>query len=266
MQKNRLSLPIGALVAIGVGVGVATGWFRGSTAAVIIDPPAPLAGRSSSTSEGWSVPSAPSVPSSESSESVESSESSSLPPSVLLRVPFGAQAPHGNWDPPYDEACEEASLILAQAFFADESNLSAQEMDRRILELVDWETRAGLPIDITMAQLKDVAAQRYGLKTTLVDDPSVDDIKQALAAGHPVIVPLAGQDIGNPYYSGDGPPYHVLVIIGYDERNFITQDVGTKRGEQYAYRYDVIMSALHDWTGSTATIRTGAKRALIIEG
>jgi hypothetical protein len=185
---------------------------------------------------------------------------------LRLHVPFGVQAPLANWDPPYDEACEEASLILAQAFFSGETSLTSAEMNTRILDLVDWETKAGLPIDITVAQLQNVADKKYGLKTAIVDNPTVEDITQALAAGHPVIVPLAGQDIGNPYYSGDGPPYHMLVIIGYDGSHFITQDVGTKRGEGYAYSYDTILNALHDWNGTNAAIRGGAKRMLVIEG
>src|SRR3989344_4828168 len=32
---------------------------------------------------------------------------------VNLKVPFTSQAPTGNWDLPYQEACEEASALMA---------------------------------------------------------------------------------------------------------------------------------------------------------
>ena len=39
----------------------------------------------------------------------------------------------------------------------------------------------------------------------------------------------------------------MLVIKGYDEQNFITHDVGTKKGENFKYRYDVLIDNIHDF-------------------
>lgn len=180
-------------------------------------------------------------------------------------MPFASQAPTGNWDPPYDEACEEASLIIVHHYL-EGSALDNAIMDRAIQEMVAHETAKGLPIDIDMFQLADVARDMYGYNAEVREgaDVSIARIEQELAKGNPVIVPLAGQDIGNPYYSGDGPPYHVLVIVGYDSRNFITHDVGTKRGENYSYRKEVIMDAIHDWNGNVETIRSGPRRLLVV--
>jgi hypothetical protein len=68
----------------------------------------------------------------------------------------------------------------------------------------------------------------------------------------------------NPYYSGDGPWYHMIVVIGYDGTSFITNDVGTKRGAQYHYTYDTLINAIHDWTGTDDMIATGSKNALVL--
>jgi hypothetical protein len=38
----------------------------------------------------------------------------------------------------------------------------------------------------------------------------------------------------------------MLVIRGYDEKYFYTNDVGTRLGENFPYAYAVIMDALHD--------------------
>ena len=36
-----------------------------------------------------------------------------LPARALMNVPFTPQAPFGKWDPPWNEACEEASVLMA---------------------------------------------------------------------------------------------------------------------------------------------------------
>jgi hypothetical protein len=180
-------------------------------------------------------------------------------------MPFASQAPTGNWDPPYDEACEEASLIIVHHYL-DSTPLDANIMDTNIKEMTSYESSKGLPVDIDMFQLADVARGMFGYDANVLEgnDVSIARIEQEIAKGNPVIVPLAGQDIGNPYYSGDGPPYHVLVIVGYNSTQFITHDVGTKRGENYVYKKNVIMDAIHDWNGSVDTIRSGPRRLLVV--
>lgn len=187
------------------------------------------------------------------------------PGSVRLQMPFASQAPLGNWDPPYDEACEESSLIIVRHFL-EGTPLDANIMNEEILEMVAHEESVGLPIDIDMHELAGVAKDMFGYDAEVVEGNAVtaERIEQELAKGNPVILPLSGQDIGNPYYSGDGPPYHVLVVVGYDANRFVTHDVGTKRGEYYAYDKDVLMSAIHDWNGSVDTIRSGPRRMLIV--
>ncbi len=187
------------------------------------------------------------------------------PNSVRLTMPFAPQAPHGNWDPPYDEACEESSLIIVRHFL-EQTPLDASTMNTEILAMIAHEESKDLPIDIDMLQLAQVARDMFGYQATVVEgaEVTIERIERELARGVPVILPLAGQDIGNPYYSGDGPPYHVLVVVGYDDGHFVTHDVGTKRGAYYAYDKDVLMAAIHDWNGSVDTIRSGPRRMLIV--
>ncbi len=190
-------------------------------------------------------------------------QSSSAPASVLIDVPFATQAPLANWDALHEEACEEASLILVQHYLNGQT-ITPQQMEDAIQSLVAWETSHGYGQDVTIAQLSEVAKQVYGLNGTVITDVSVARIKKEIAAGHPIIIPAAGRMLGNPNFSGLGPPYHMLVITGYDSTNFITNDVGTKRGKDYRYSYDTIINAIHDWNGSNDTIESGAKRVLIL--
>ena len=45
----------------------------------------------------------------------------------------------------------------------------------------------------------------------------------------------------------------MLVIRGFDGKNFITNDPGTKRGKNFKYPYARLMDALHDWPSFVKT-------------
>jgi hypothetical protein len=195
--------------------------------------------------------------------SPDSRASSSRPPAVTIRVPFATQAPFANWDMPYQEACEEASLTLVNAYL-DGSAMTPAIMDKAILDMVAWQESRGMPADIDAAGMVKTATEHLGKNATVRYDIAIEDIEAELAKGNPVILPLAGRDIGNPYYSGEGPWYHVLVVTGYDGKNFITNDVGTKRGEGYKYHKDVLYDAIHDWTGRKEEIRSGRKAMVVV--
>ncbi|KKR45570.1 MAG: hypothetical protein UT82_C0026G0013, partial [Parcubacteria group bacterium GW2011_GWB1_40_14] len=93
---------------------------------------------------------------------------------------------------------------------------------------------------------------------------TVDTIKRELAAGNPIIVPAAGRELGNPYFTSPGPLYHMLVIRGYtSDDKFITNDPGTRRGEEYTYKFDILMNAIHDWNGGD--VINGKKVIIVLE-
>lgn len=216
-----------------------------------------------SSKSAASTSSKASIASAASAASVATSSKVAATGNVQLKLPFASQAPNGNWDPPYDEACEEASLILVNAYLNGQG-MSAGEMDRQILSTVAWEADNGYPIDVTMPQLLEIAKGKYGLSGKVIENVTLEQIKQELRNGNPVIAPFAGRDLGNPYYSGAGPWYHVMVITGFDDSYFYTKDVGTKRGDNYKYSHATLFAALHDWTGVKEETNTGPKRVLIV--
>jgi len=168
----------------------------------------------------------------------------------ILPVPFTVQAPYANWDLPYQEACEEASIIMLVDFVLgrDDLRLTPEEADERILELVQWETDNGYTIDITAQEVTQVLNERFGVRAEVVSY-SVDAIKQQINLGKPVILPAAGRLLGNPYFRTPGPLYHMLVVKGYEGDEFITNDPGTRRGENFRYHYSAFDRAVHDWNG-----------------
>ncbi|MBI5076945.1 C39 family peptidase [Candidatus Falkowbacteria bacterium] len=166
--------------------------------------------------------------------------------SVNLNVPFASQAPFGDWGLPYQEACEEAALIMANFYFRGQA-LSKEIMDSEIKRLVDFEKQEfGLYSDTTLEEMRQIAVKYFGLKAEISDNVSVDNIKQQVMAGNLVLAPTAGRELANPYFKQPGPLYHFLVIRGYDEKYFITNDAGTRRGEEYKYKYKIVINAIHD--------------------
>ena len=147
--------------------------------------------------------------------------------------------------------------------------LNPEIADRDILDLVSWETDHGYGQDITAAQMAEVVREKFGLHARVRTDVTAETIKEELAAGNPIVVPVAGRDLGNPYFSGAGPWYHALVITGYREgwtgEYFITNDPGTRRGEDYEYTVETLLNAIHDWTGVKEEIRKGRKAMVIVE-
>ena len=159
--------------------------------------------------------------------------------------------------------------MLMVVHYLNGTPLDPQIADREILEITSWQADNGYPQDITAAQMAEIARTKFSLRARVRSDVTIDTIKGELAAGNPVIVPAAGRDLGNPYFSGEGPWYHALVIIGYEEgwtgEWFIVNDPGTKRGSHYAYRTQTLLDAIHDWTGVKEEIRNGEKVMVILE-
>jgi uncharacterized protein YvpB len=188
-----------------------------------------------------------------------------LPKQVNLDVPFTSQAPHANWDMPYQEACEEASIIMVKHYLSGEP-ITPDHADGEILEMVNWQTANGYNVDIDAKQTMEVGMRFYDIKGDIFydGDVTIESIKKLIAKGHPVIIPAAGRMLGNPNFTGLGPPYHMLVIKGYNDTHFITNDPGTRRGEGYEYTFATIDRAIHDWTGSKETIREGRRAMLIL--
>ncbi len=192
-------------------------------------------------------------------------EAIDLPREINLDVPYTSQAPYGNWDMPYQEACEEASIIMVKHYINNEP-LDADQADREINEMVEWETARGYGPDINATQAMLIGKHFYDIEGAVFYESNVTirNIKMFLAAGYPVVIPVAGRLLSNPNYRGIGPAYHMIVIKGYDQTNFITNDPGTSFGADYKYSYETIDNAIHDWTGSKDTIEEGKRTMFIL--
>lgn len=195
----------------------------------------------------------------------------SLPKEVAISgVPFTSQAPLGNWsDPRQQDGCEEASVLVAGSWAHGETIGTANEALTKLLELSKLsESMFGTFHDSSAADtLKLYQAYWHSTKGTVKYDITLEDIKQALADGNVVITPMDGRKLFNPNFTAGGPERHMIVITGYndDTQIFTTQDVGTRKGKNYQYKYSVLMGALRDYrTGDHLPIISTVKAMLVI--
>lgn len=198
-------------------------------------------------------------------KSAEDQESLLFPNELNHDVPFTTQAPLGNWSLPYQEACEEASLVMAVHFLLNKGPFTTQSADSEILDLVHFVEKEGYSIDTTAAETVEVAQKYFGesLYSELSNEVTVENIKGVLAKGGLVIMPFAGRQLPNPHFSAPGPLYHMLVVKGYTESGFITNDPGTKFGSNFTYSYEALLSANHDW--NNGDVARGEKLMIILK-
>lgn len=197
-----------------------------------------------------------------------SAGNATLPASASIDVPFTSQAPlGGQWSELHNEACEEASALMVNAYVKRKGVFAKQATDKALRDMVAWEGENGYKNDVTATELVAIFDKYFTLSAKAYSgtDVSVENIKRLLSAGYPVIVPAAGKKLGNPYFTPPGPDYHMLVITGYDERGFIVNDPGTRRGEKYRYGFDTLIGAIHDWTGDKKTVDTGQRAMVVVQ-
>lgn len=180
-----------------------------------------------------------------------------LPDSVKITMWFASQAPYGDWSEPWQNACEEASIIIVRHYLISVP-LDKDIMHNEILQLVDWQNQNWSGNNnLTSEETLLLAQSNYGLNGKVIYDYSVDQIKQYIVDGIPVIIPADGRLLGNPNFRNGGPEYHMLVIKGYNQTQFITNDPGTRKGENYLYTFDTIIKSIKNPAG-------GAKSVLVL--
>lgn len=186
-----------------------------------------------------------------------------LPKQSALPVDFFSQAPQGNWGDPFQNACEEMSVLLVDAYLSGKT-YTHESITQKLIEFTSYVQNQGYAESISVIAVKEIVAQYLNRTSVIIENPTIQDIEGSIVAGYPVIVPLAGRNLGNPHFMGEGPWYHMLVITGFTDSTFITQEVGTNFGANYEYSKEVILSNIHDYTGIPENIDSGTPRALVL--
>jgi len=188
---------------------------------------------------------------------------------IKLDVPFTPQAPFGEWsDLRQQNACEEAAVIMAMYWVRGQS-LSPQEAKDKIIAISDWEQqRYGIYQDTSARDTAERIFKEYFeyQKVNVVNNITLQDIINELTKNNLVIAPANGQTLNNPFFNSPGPERHMIVITGYDYRakEFITNDPGTKRGQDYRYDQDVLFNAIRDYETGYHQPIAGIKKNMIV--
>ncbi|MFA7088139.1 MAG: C39 family peptidase [Patescibacteria group bacterium] len=173
---------------------------------------------------------------------------------LILSVPFTSQAPLGEWqDERQEDGCEETVALMAMSWVRNDNARDKNEWRTQILKLSDWEkSKYGEDRDVA---LFDMLVWIFGDyfshgNVAIKSVRTADDILMELEKGHLVLTPMDGQALKNPYFTPPGPERHMILIKGYDydAGEFITNDPGTRRGENYRYSSAVIFKAIRPYT------------------
>lgn len=195
-----------------------------------------------------------------------------LPPLVHLVVPFTSQAPFGEWaDPRQQDACEEATTLMAMKWVRSEPITSAQSAKEELLALSSFqsekygETRDTSAEDTVERILNNYYSYPY---TELRTNVTKEELIKELASGHLIIAPMNGQVLKNPHFTAPGPERHMVLLIGYDlaSEEFITNDPGIRQGKDYRYPFSTFMGAIRDYkTGYHIPIVGTAKTVIVVK-
>lgn len=193
---------------------------------------------------------------------VQSEGVSILPKEINLAAPFYSQAPFADWAFPWQEACEEASILLAANVYFD-YQWTREQFNDEILKMVDWqEERFGTYLDTTAAQVQEILKDYLSLDSIVHENPTFEDVQTMLNKGHFGVMFFSGKQLNNPNFKNGGPLYHAVLIKGYKgNQRVVTHDVGTRKGENYVYAWKTLEYAMHDFA---TPIESGEKRMLEI--
>lgn len=185
-------------------------------------------------------------------------------------VPFIVQAPRAQWDDPrYQDACEEASLLMAHAWMSGAGAIARNDAESE-MELLFARQQEMFGVDVVDTSVEDTAAlftAHFQQTAEVVRDTTVENMYRALAEGAIIIAPTNGRALGNPNFTNGGPDRHMVVVIGYDKntREFITNDPGTRAGKGYRYKDATLYNAIRDYsTGHKKPIMGTFKNVIVV--
>lgn len=183
---------------------------------------------------------------------------------VNLDVPYTSQAPERNWEDPWQNACEEAAILMIDAYVRGYglSPLSAKD---EIIRMVKWQEEHKWFTSINAADVQKFFVEylNYKRPVKIIENPTIEQIKQFLNEGKPILALGHGKTLGNKYYSNGGPDYHAFVIRGYTKDTFITNDPGVNRGANFLFPIENVMKSLRDWNGGD--VKNGTPVIIVVE-
>ena len=148
---------------------------------------------------------------------------------------------------------------------AADTLIDPKTVESEIQKLSDWQQQNfGYHLSINTAETARMVKEVYGLETEIINNFTADDIKKALSQNKLVLFPANGRLLYNPNFKSPGPKYHMLLIKGYNQDTFITNDPGTKKGLNYPYTFDVLYNANGDYDHEKSEVDLSKKMVMVV--
>lgn len=166
---------------------------------------------------------------------------------LILGIEFTSQAPEKNWRQPWQDACEETSIVIVDNFY-NKKSLNTKTAKSEILKIFYIKEKVfGPSLDEDAEKMNYIINNFLNWEGRVVENLTLEQIKEEITNNRPVILPADGKILKNKYFNTSG--YHVFVISGYDDdkKMFITQEPGTRFGKNYLYSYDTVERAMRDY-------------------
>jgi hypothetical protein len=175
---------------------------------------------------------------------------------VKLSVPFIIEIPDGTWTGPWKNACEEASMAMVDQYYQGVSTIGRQASKKIMLPIFAYQDAVwGTNADSNAARTAKIIEAKLDFKATIKRNPTLEEIKNELRAGRPVMSFHYAKYLPNPghRFRVNGSYFHVMVLSGFDEttQEFISEDPGAENGLDYRYKYDKLMATLGDYNYTT---------------
>jgi Peptidase_C39 like family len=185
--------------------------------------------------------------------------SASLAEKVHLSVPYIIEIPDGTWTGPWKNACEEASMIMVDQFYQGVTTVGRQDSKALMWPLFTYQDKVwGSNADSNASRTVTIVEANLDYTATIKRNPTVEEIKDELRAGRPVMSFHYAKYLSNPdhRFRVNGSYFHTMIISGFDEakRKFIVEDSGAENGLDYLYSYDTIMNTLGDFNYATRKV------------
>ena len=176
---------------------------------------------------------------------------------VKIPAPYTSEVPTGSWATPWNNACEEATIVMVNDYYFGYENMTKKIAIDNMSPLFKIENKIfGSNANTDATQTAKLINDYTDSVALIKDNPTLEEIKDELRQQRPVISFHYAKNIPNPNYHwrAGGSYYHVMTLVGFDEntKEFFVHDSGDPvTGAYHRYAYSVIMNSLHDYNHKT---------------
>lgn len=184
-------------------------------------------------------------------------ETTEIKEEKFLDVAFYSQFPLDiatwiKYDEPYQNFCEEASILNAY-YFLVWKNQSIEEYKNDLMKLKEleellfesWYKHTNQEENLEL--LISFQWENQEILWEIIKNPSIEDIKNNISKWNVVIVPVYWKGLTNTLFLWWWPIYHNLVIKGYTKDVFITNEVWVSKWDWFKYKIDELMENIYDY-------------------